>query len=49
MVVLSIEQEVGTDDGHADSHNSQDDEHQQHEAVYIVHLQGCTDESEAQA
>lgn len=38
MVVLRVEQEVGAHDGHAHRHDGQDDEHQQHEAVHIVHL-----------
>ena len=43
MVVLSVQQEVGPDDGHAHRHNRQDDEHQQHEAVHIVHLHISTE------
>ena len=38
MVVLSVQQEVGPNNGHAHRHNCQDDEHQQHEAVHIVDL-----------
>ncbi len=38
MVVLGVEQEVGAHDGHTHCHNGQDEEHQQHEAVHVVHL-----------
>ena len=39
VVVLRIEQEVGAHNGHAHCDDRQNDEHQQHEAVHIVHLQ----------
>lgn len=39
-VVFSIEEEVGTDDGHAHCHNAQDHQHQHHESVHIINLIG---------
>ena len=39
-VVLCIEEEVGADDGDADSDDGEDDEHKQHEAIHIVDLVG---------
>lgn len=39
-VVFSIEEEVGTDDGHAHSHNAQDHQHKHHESVHIINLIG---------
>ena len=38
MVVLGVQQEVGADDRDADCHDGEDEEHQQHEAVDVVHL-----------
>lgn len=37
-IVLRIQQEVCAHDGHTDSHNAQDDQHQHHEAIDIVDL-----------
>ena len=37
-IVLCIEQEVGADDGDADSDYSQNDQHQEHEAIHVVDL-----------
>eukprot|EP00962_Isochrysis_galbana_P007105 scaffold1908_cov104-Isochrysis_galbana.AAC.14 len=37
-VVLVVEQEVGDDDGDADSHHGEDAVHEEHEAVHVVEL-----------
>ena len=37
-VILCVEQEVGADDGDADSDDGQDHEDQEHEAVHVVDL-----------
>lgn len=38
MVVLSIEQKVGSHNRDANRHNHQDDENQKHKAINIVNL-----------
>ena len=37
-VILCVEQEVGADDGDADSDDGQDHKDQEHEAVHVVDL-----------
>lgn len=39
-VVFSIKKEVGTDDGHAHSHDTQDHQHEHHKSVHIINLIG---------
>lgn len=39
-VVFSIEEEVGTDNGHAHCHNAQDHQHEHHESVHVINLIG---------
>ena len=47
VVVLRVEQEVGAHNGHAHRDDRQNDEHQQHEAVHIVHLQQAGQRTQA--
>ena len=46
-VILGIEKEVRTDNGHADCDDGQDDEYEQHESIDVIDLvspEGCEDE-----
>ena len=38
MIVLGVEQEVRRDDGDAHRDDQQDQKHQQHEAIDVIHL-----------
>lgn len=37
-VVLGVEEEIGTDDSHADGDHDHDEEDEHHESEHIVHL-----------
>lgn len=38
MIILRIEQEICSHNGDADCDDNQDEEHQEHEAIYIIDL-----------